>query len=83
MPRRTEALRAILQQPLDYLHPNRGVVPALFAEPAIRALLNQSLLRRLDSVAPTRSSSSAIHGLIAGSRIGSICPQSPVSWGRT
>ncbi|GLO10307.1 invasion protein OrgA [Pseudomonas putida] len=52
MPRRTEALRAILQQPLDYLHPQRGVVPALFAEPAIRALLNQSLLRRLELSCP-------------------------------
>lgn len=45
MLRGTEALRAILQQPLDYLHPHRGVVPALFGEPAARALLNQSLLR--------------------------------------
>ena len=47
MRRATEALRAILQQPLDYLHPHRGVVPALFDEPAARALLNQSLLRGL------------------------------------
>lgn len=47
MLRGTEALRAILQQPLDYLHPHRGVVPALFGEPAARALLNQSLLRGL------------------------------------
>ncbi|RII78287.1 hypothetical protein [Pseudomonas monteilii] len=52
MLRGTEALRAILQQPLDYLHPHRGVVPALFGEPAARALLNQSLLRGLELSCP-------------------------------
>ncbi|CAI3807393.1 hypothetical protein GLGCALEP_04463 [Pseudomonas sp. MM221] len=83
MLRGTEALRAILLQPLDYLHPHRDVVPALFDEPAARALLNQTLLRGWSSVAPIRSSSSATHGLIAGSLTGSICPQSPASWGRT
>lgn len=48
----TEALRTILQQPLDYLHPHRGVVPALFDEPATRALLNQSLLRGMGLSCP-------------------------------
>ncbi|MGE8059051.1 hypothetical protein [Pseudomonas sp. NPDC089547] len=47
MLRGTEALRAILHQPLDYLHPHRGVVPALLEEPAARVLLNQALLRGL------------------------------------
>ena len=52
MRRRTEALRAILQQPLDYLHPHRAVVPALFDEPAARAVLNQSLLKGLQLSCP-------------------------------
>lgn len=52
MLRRTEALRAILHQPLDYLHPHRGVVPALFDEPPARASLNQSLLKRLKLSCP-------------------------------
>ncbi|AZC51678.1 Oxygen-regulated invasion protein OrgA [Pseudomonas chlororaphis subsp. piscium] len=41
---RTDAVRAILNQPLDYLHPHRGVVPPLFAAPKVRAVLNQWLL---------------------------------------
>ncbi|AZC38185.1 hypothetical protein [Pseudomonas chlororaphis] len=48
----TEALHAILHQPLDYLHPHRGGVPALFEVPAVRALLNQSLLRGLGLSCP-------------------------------
>ncbi|ROM93884.1 hypothetical protein [Pseudomonas brassicacearum] len=52
MPRRTDALRAILIQPLDYLHPQRGVVPPLFEVPAVRAVLNQSLLRGLGLSCP-------------------------------
>ncbi|PMY35938.1 MULTISPECIES: hypothetical protein [Pseudomonas] len=47
MLRAIEAMRAILHQPLDYLHPHRGGVPALFEAPAVRAVLNQSLLRGL------------------------------------
>ncbi|WMI97541.1 hypothetical protein RBU55_18420 [Pseudomonas chlororaphis subsp. aurantiaca] len=44
---RAEALHAILHQPLDYLHPERGSVPALFDCPQARKVLNQSLLQRL------------------------------------
>lgn len=52
MPPRTDALRAILCQPLDYLHPDRGVVPHMFGVPAARAVLNRSLLRALGQSLP-------------------------------
>lgn len=43
----TEALQAILCEPLDYLHPRRGQLPTLLDVPQARALLNQVLLREL------------------------------------
>lgn len=41
---RTEALLAILNRPLDYLHPHRGGLPAPLATPAAQAVLNRMLL---------------------------------------
>lgn len=52
MLQRADALRVILHQPLDYLHPERGVVPRMFQGPAARAVLNRSLLRGLGLSVP-------------------------------
>ena len=49
---RADALRAILQRPLDYLHPERGVVPPMFEGAAARAVLNRALLRSLELSTP-------------------------------
>ncbi|MCK3838835.1 MULTISPECIES: hypothetical protein [Pseudomonas] len=54
---RTEALHAILHQPLDYLHPGRGSVPQLFDCPQARNVLNQSLLQRLALGCPNQQQS--------------------------
>ncbi|TKK37745.1 hypothetical protein PflCFBP13517_25690 [Pseudomonas fluorescens] len=56
MLRQVEAIQAILNQPLDYLHPDRNVVPTLFETPKVRALLNQLLLREwgLESLEPSQ-----------------------------
>jgi type III secretion system OrgA/MxiK family protein len=47
MLRRIDALSAILRQPLDYLHPHRGMLPSMFEVPAAREVVNQALLRGL------------------------------------
>ena len=44
---RAEVLQAILDKPLDYLHPHRGVLPVMFDNPSARTALNQMLLRKL------------------------------------
>lgn len=47
MHQRVDALRQILFEPLDYMHPDRGVIPHMFELPAARAVLNRCLLRSL------------------------------------
>lgn len=41
----TEALRKILFEPLDYLHPHRATIPAVFEGKQARMIVNQALLR--------------------------------------
>ncbi|MCA4963415.1 hypothetical protein [Pseudomonas sp. Y24-6] len=47
MSQASEALELILRQPFAYLHAERGRLPALFAAPGPRAVLDQALLRGL------------------------------------
>ncbi|BCX66981.1 secretion system protein [Pseudomonas izuensis] len=47
-----ESLRAILAEPLDYLHPQRLTVPARFNGPEARNLLNRILLEGLELQGP-------------------------------
>ncbi|WP_338806824.1 hypothetical protein V8U11_06115 [Pseudomonas chlororaphis] len=52
MQHRTKALLAILNQPLDYLHPQRGGVPPLLVAADARAVLNRMLLSGLGMSCP-------------------------------
>ncbi|AZC90089.1 hypothetical protein J1G36_27495 [Pseudomonas carnis] len=52
MLRLNDALLTILNLPLDYLHPHRGLVPPLLDGPEMRAVINQALLTGLGLSCP-------------------------------
>lgn len=47
MRNRTESINAILHNPLDYLHPQRGSLPSLFTAANVRSRLNRIVLHGL------------------------------------